>query len=620
MTKFVTSIIMVSVAIFAPVFAEAAEYRIDIDNIDNVSFDVDGQTVSAVASDDMYIVDTGSSRNLRVIANEGVLFTLVEEEDTYYNETNDITYRVDLLGDGRQYIDVASSFPEDIIFHIRTSGSSDARTSACTVVIDNPDRAIVSLKGAPVTLTAGSNEIKFNPSTESELTIEPVGKPLYSVMKGDEVITTDYRYTIAITDGDVISITSAYPDTDCPITFTLSGNGVSDFIKGVDIDGSPVFNWTDNNFSVKCGTELTLYGNLNEYEVLSFTVNGQSAMFTDKTPLFITEPTEIAISVRKYASFVITLDIDSPENLHVYRGHVGNNDEYTLEAGKNEVEVTRNTPIISIMPTEGYYIHSINVSGDEWDVEDMQISPIRIGSLTDNDEISITTGKIVRDLTAMVYMENSAAADGFFKALRADQSVIEGLADGYNTLPFYERDNSFRFETGGPVEAFVYVNDNAIEPAPGGYNYGPTLADGDVIKFYFGEAPARHSVTFNAAESASALFSIVRDHITKVDEPSSFTALHNTHIAVVPADGASLKVTLDGSALAKTADGHFEFSAVADHEVSIENDSEDAISEIEAAATGNAPVYDLRGVRLDGSLTTLPAGIYISNGRKIIKK
>lgn len=620
MTKFFTSIIMVSVAVLAPVFAQAEEYRIDIDNIDNVSFDVEGQTVSAVASDDMYIVDTGSNRNLRVIAKEGVLFTLVEEEDTYYNETNDITYKVDLLGDGRQYIDVASSFPEDIIFHIRTSGSSDARTSACTVVIDDPDRAIVSLKGAPVTLTAGTNEVKFNPSTESELTIEPVGKPLYSVMKGDEVITTDYRYTIEIADGDVVSITSAYPDTDCPITFTLSGNGVSDFIKGVDVDGRPVFNWTDNNFSVKCGTELTLYGNLNEYEVLSFTVNGHSEMFTDKTPLFITEPTEIAISVRKYASFVITLDIDSPENLHIYRGHVGNNDEYTLEAGKNEVEVTRNTPIISIVPTEGYYIHSINVSGDEWDVEDLQIAPIRIGSLTDNDEISITTGKIVRDLTAMVYMENSAAADGFFKALRADQSVIEGLADGYNKLPFYERDNDFRFETGGPAEAFVYVNDNAIEPAPGGYNYCPTLADGDVIKFYFGEAPARHSVTVNATESASALFSIVRDHITTVDEPSSFTALQNTHIAVVPADGASLKVTLDGSALTKNDEGNFEFSAVAHHEVSIENDSEDAISEIEAAQTGNAPVYDLRGVRLNGSLTTLPAGIYISNGRKIIKK
>lgn len=620
MTKFFTSIIMVSVAVLAPVFAQAEEYRIDIDNIDNVSFDVEGQTVSAVASDDMYIVDTGSNRNLRVIANEGVLFTLVEEEDTYYNETNDITYKVDLLGDGRQYIDISSYYPEDIIFHIRTSGSSDARTSTCTVVIDDPDRAIVSLKGAPVTLTAGTNEVKFNPSTESELTIEPVGKPLYSVMKGDEVITTDYRYTIEIADGDVVSITSAYPDTDCPITFTLSGNGVSDFIKGVDVDGRPVFNWTDNNFSVKCGTELTLYGNLNEYEVLSFTVNGHSEMFTDKTPLFITEPTEIAISVRKYASFVITLDIDSPENLHVYRGHVGNNDEYTLEAGKNEVEVTRNTPIISIVPAEGYYIHSINVSGDEWDVEDLQIAPIRIGSLTDNDEISITTGKIVRDLTAMVYMENSAAADGFFKALRADQSVIEGLADGYNKLPFYERDNHFRFETGGPAEAFVYVNDDAIEPAPGGYNYCPTLADGDVIKFYFGEAPARHSVTVNATESASALFSIVRDHITTVDEPSSFTALQNTHIAVVPADGASLKVTLDGSALTKNDEGNFEFSAVADHEVSIENDSEDAISEIEAAQTGNAPVYDLRGVRLNGSLTTLPAGIYISNGRKIIKK
>lgn len=621
MTKLLKAFAFLVITALAPNLSSAATpFKVDVDNIDNVTFDIMGKIVDPVPDGDYYLIENNGERNLRIIANNGVLFTLVTEEDTYDNSTDDKLSYVDVLADGRYYVDFSIGFPKDIIIHIGTSSAQDVRTDACTVSIDDPSRAIVSIKGTPVTLQAGDNTVKFDPVTENELTIEPVGKPLYRVSKGNEVFTTDYRYTVPVADGDVVNIQSAFPDVDCRVTFTLTGNGAADFIKAVDVDGRPEFGWNSDDFSVKCGTDLLIYGNLNEFEVLSFTVNGQQAVFTDRTPLFITENTDIAIEVRKYALFSMTINIDNPGNLHVYRGHVGNNDELTLNPGENTIEVTRNTPIISIVPVEGFYIYSLSLNSEIFEPADMQVSPIRIGQLTDNDVLTITTAEIVRDLTAMIYLENSEAADGFFKAKRGDQSLIENLTDGYNQIAFYDRDNSFRFETGGPVNAFVYLNDRAIEPEPGGYTYCPDLADGDVVKLFFGEEPAMHTVTITADNAASQLFTAMRDHIAEIDGLTPFRALHNTHVAIIPTEESDITVVVDGTPLAKTDKGMYEFSTVADHEVTV-GDATGSISEISAADSAERIIYDLRGVRVNaGRVNRLPAGIYISAGRKILVK
>ena len=45
----------------------------------------------------------------------------------------------------------------------------------------------------------------------------------------------------------------------------------------------------------------------------------------------------------------------------------------------------------------------------------------------------------------------------------------------------------------------------------------------------------------------------------------------------------------------------------------------DGIQNVSASCQDETPVYDLRGVRYSGSLSTLPRGIYIQQGRKIVK-
>ncbi len=617
MKKYLYAFVLPAIMLLSALQASADQYRIDIDNVDNVEFFIQlGEpAVTPVQADGLYTIDMGNEQYLRVITKPGVLFSqVIGDENGYitdYMERGAVT----TMDDGRQYVDVNSYYPDVEIFRIRTASAGDARSASCTVNIDNPDRIRLTRNNEPVALTAGANTVKFDPEKEKTLVIEPVGKPLYRVSKGEEVFTADYRYTIPVADGDVIDIKAEFPDTDCPVSFNVVGYGSADFITGVDVDGRPELDWKRDGFSVKCGTELTLYGNLNEYEVVSFTVNGEAQMFTDKTPLFITEPTEIAIDVRKYASFIMTVIVDDPTHLQVYRGHVANNDPFELTAGENRVEITRNTPIISIVPADGYYINTLSLTGEEYEPYELQVSPVRLGSLVDDDVLTITTAAIVRDLKAMIYLENSSAAEGYFTAKRGDLSVIENLADGYNELMFYDRDNRFRFETGGPVQAHVYLNERLQEPEPGGFNYSPTLADGDILKLYFGEAPEAHTLTIDADANAAKVLTVIRDHIAEVDDYATVEALHNTHISLAAKDDSKLTVTLDGNPMTAGADGRFEFSATADHTVTVKGE-ESGIAEISAdGGKSDAEIYDLRGVRVNRAVK----GFYVVGGKKVIK-
>lgn len=609
--------ILLVILTFLPLTA-AAQIRIDIDNIDNVVLDVNNEAPTYKLVDGKYVIEMNRESNLRVIAKEGILFTEVTFVDNYLKEETSWNNRVDVLEDGRSYVDISSSFPEDEYFRIRTSDASDARSASCTVNVDDPSRVLLKRKGVEIELTEGANTIKFDPSTEAELEIEPVGKPLYRVTKGVEELTTDYRYIIPIVDGDVINIVSEYPDQDCPVKFTLTGNGADDFITEVDVDGRPEFNWRADGFTVKCGTELKMKGNTNEYEVLSFKINGKSEMFANPTTILITAQTEISIEVRKYASFLMTINVDDPTHVKAYRGHAANNDLFDLVAGNNTVEVTRNTPIVSFIPEPGFYIETLSVNCEDLDVEDLKISPVRIGRLTDNDKIELTTAEIVRDMTAMIYIENLEPAKDYFRLLRANRSEVEGLHEGYNELKFYDRDNYFSFETGGPIEAHFYVNGELEEPAPGGYTYKPMLTDGDVVKIYFGEAPAKHTISFNVDENIADAVSVVTDHIVTVPTFNDLSVLHNSHVKIATTKASSLKVTLDEAALTPDPDGNYTFTAVGDHTVNVSSVS----SGIDTLPTVNAKerIYNIQGMPVDAPFETLPSGLYIIGGTKVLKK
>lgn len=591
----------------------AQVYRLDVDHASNVTVDIDGTVYDGI-KDGLNEIEMGGALYLRVIANEGVLFTEVTVVNDFAKEETDIAYQVESLPDGRRYIDFHASFPEDEWFRVRTQSATEARSASFTVSIDDPSKAQLMLKDVPVALTVGDNVIEFEPASESVYEVVPQEyTSIYSLtLNGVEVDRGDsYRYSLKVADGDHVVITTQYPDRDCAVSFTLTGDDVSDFIREVDVNGRPELNWNKEGFTVKCGSVLTLRGRTDEYEVMTFAVNGAPETFSSEVSLFITEDTEIVVDVRKYASFKITIVVDDPERVAAYRGYINDNFAYELQPGENTVEILRKNPFFTLKPADGCYIKSLTVTGQE-DYSDEELTSLTVQvPVVDNDVVNVVTADIVRDQNAMVFVHNSSAAGEDFSMRRADTTPVE-LADGYNEVPFFSRDNDFVIKKALEADTRVYLNEEPVEVDYAGYNFYATLADGDVLKIFYDFAPQAHAVKLTADTTLDDV-EVVADHIRAVDA-AEFTALTHTHIAIAPKGESVISVAVNGEPVEADADGHFVLTADADKAIHVTHISS-AITEITAPTAGRG-AYDLQGRRASASAR----GLLIIDGSLTIKK
>ncbi len=604
MKRFILQMLLPIFAVLIPESAIATSYRIDLDDASRVTLLIGDQEYTE-AVNGLNNIDMGSERYLRVITNSGNLFTEVTLIDEWYQEETSWLDRIATFDDGRQYIDLYSTFPEDELFRIRTSGATEARSASFTLTIDDPTAIVLSRKEQPVELTAGANEVKFDPTTEATVEILTVSKPLYSVTHNGTAVKSDYRYVLTVADGDVVDVQAKYPDKDCTVTINVTGSGAEHFISSMDIDGTPAFNWAAP-FTVKAGTDVTLRGNTTEYEVVNFAINGTQAVFSNPTTIFIDNDATLDIAVRRYASFEMTVNIDDPARVSVYRGYSYNGDKLDLKAGDNIVEVTRNTPILSVVPAEGCYVNTMNIGGYDYDPYELQIAPIMVGSLTDDDILTITTAEIVRDQNAVVYVHNLDLVTDYFKFKRGDLSEV-AMTEGYNILPFYDRDNAFRIETGSPVDAVVYLNDEPIEPQPGSFNYAPTLTDGDVVKVFFDYMPEIHDVNIEIDQSLGNDVAVTKDCIRTII-PGNIKATTHTRLTFTGlSDKHECQVLVDGNTYAGLkGKEEVSFTVSGNHKIQITEVS--GIAEIGADYGTKAEYITLQGSRLSSRPSS---GIYI---------
>lgn len=615
MKKFYLFLIML-LSVIAPQAADAFSITINVDDASRINVFLNGYQ-DVVNGDNVFEVKDGDYLSITTQNNAGLVSVM--------------------NGDKAVKLDSYSSFNLKLTeseyagakLMIKTATLDEMRTASCKVTVDDPSKVTLRLSRTftTVQLKSGENEVKFIPGTESTFTISPQSydTPLYKVTRNSVAAEAEWgSYTLKnVAEGDVIDIQANYPDIDCAVKFNVNAEGVG-FIKSVTVNGNEVTNYLDDNFTVKCGSTISITRNSEDYKLESFKVNGEdktSDFYEDSYNIFVTDATTLDITAKKYTTFKATVDIDDVSHATVYKGYSYYDDAFDMKNGKNEIEVSEKQPLISLVAKDGYYFTSVNDGTTEY--TDQSTSEINV-DVTDGMVLKVVTAAIVRDKKALVYVDDRSATSSMVFS-RGDYNKIE-IGTGYNELEFYKGDNPFSVTVYANTKK-VYKNDVAVDPTySGGSYFRFSLEDGDVVKMFFTKTPATVKADITANGGAENL-SVVKDRIQPVaDFSAGISCLEDTELAFAAKEGYSIKaLTVDGTAATAEADGTYKVVVKADANIVVDLQTASGISSVtNADASRTANVYNANGVLVLKNATPeqtakLAKGLYIINGKKVVR-
>lgn len=516
----------------------------------------------------------------------------------------------------------------DSSISVTSSDLASTRTASCTINIDDASKVSVSYyTGSRVELANGENTIAFNPNSETPLQISHAnyGETLYSVkLNGEEQSGYYGRYEVYVADGDVLDIKADFPDEPSVISFSYGENEAEVLgCVSVSVDGVAVEDFDGKSLTVKLGQTVTITGDTDKYNYnYAINVDGESVYFSGEYSFTVTKTEyEIVINATKYATFNVSLTVDNPENIVAYAGN--SNDALSLVAGEEcVVELSGNSNYINIKPASGCFITSIKVNGEEYG-SSYDSYGTTIYNLAENDKIVVVSGKVERNYSAIVWVDDFSAAvygNSFYGSY--DRSSVS-VNTGYNTFEFGDMDNPFYLGFYGSPAMVVYQNDELVEASyPGATSYYMTFADQDVVKVFLATAdPQTYGVTFSVEGNLPEV-TCVKDLIVAVDAwQDGFSTLQGTQVDL--ATDVEMEVSVNGSKV-EAVDGKYSFVVNGDTEVVIAAESS-AIDNVEVDAVKDNNVYNLQGILVVKNATieqidALPSGLYIINGKKVAVK
>ena len=532
------------------------------------------------------------------------------------------------------YLNISDSW-NGTVFTIKSFSFDDLRTASCKIYVDDASKVSVTRSTySDIELANGVNVVKFIPdgsNNETPLNIRGTGA-LYKVkLNGEEQEASYNNYYITPANGDSITILANYPDVDVPVHFIAGNEASKGFITEVTVDGEAVTNWADDNFTVKLGSTVGYKGNQSDYKFDSLFVGTTKSTYLSSSgaTFFVGSTTEdytVKYYAHKYATYDITINIDHPERVTLYKGYSYSNNPISLVAGENTVSLTEQVTGISFKVNAGCWIESfVDAEGNEY----KNTSSSSLINTSAGKVFTITTGEVDRQLHAEFYIDDpSASPHGGNVTFAADGSnrstplIFQGgggvlAQSGYNLLTFDASfDNPVQVSFWGPDAntIFFYIN-NVKQEASTSFNF--TLADGDVLKAYLLAEPQTYTVTFAAKEGTGYGFAdVVRDVIVPVEDVTApLSVLTDTKISFKLT--GTTQVTANDKVLVAGDEGVYSLS-INENTTILAGGETTAVENAGAAQNNN--VYTLQGVLLlkdvtEAEVKALPAGMYIINGK-----
>ncbi|MGM9844356.1 MAG: hypothetical protein ACI30S_09055 [Muribaculaceae bacterium] len=608
MKKFFTTILV----LLACVAANAINVQLDIDDASRVKVQV------AYAD---YAVVSGVND---LTVNQYDCISITATSDAYLQSV------VKTLGDtsSDMYINGSTSTnlyiyssDEGAVFKVTTIAKADAVDSKMDIYVDNPAKvsAYISETYAYPEFVAGWQEFTFASAIEKNLQIKHAeyNSYLYQVKVNDEVVAAQNGYYyITMADGMKLEIFAEFPDEKVPVKINLP-EGCENIISSFQIDNVEVSNYLDADFQVQLGSKLRITLNKTDFALDSFTVNGVPFSYYNYYETVITAETTIDIAAHAYAMLNVKLNVTDPSHITVYKGDYYNNDIITLSGTSNDLQVSEQVGKIMIRKANGCIIDNVMAGENE-------ISPDYGGyytiSLVDGMEINVTSHVKERLCSFIIYVDDaSLAAYGNAVNYSDEDRTSFTLQTGYNHLKFDETtDLPIQAAFWGPSTCYAYFLDEPWAPTyTGGTTYNfDNVGNGSVAKFYFAGEPASYNVSFEVIGDKESV-ECVRDIIIPVAF-EDIAVLAGTQMSFcITKEDTSIKVSVNDEVIAEDTESA-SFTVNADSKVVIDVTS--GVDAVSVANNAEKAVYNLQGIRLNGDYETLPAGLYIVNGQKVLKK
>ncbi|MGN1245661.1 MAG: hypothetical protein ACI4UN_03420 [Muribaculaceae bacterium] len=556
-------------------------------------------------------------------------YTILTVEATECNLLTSVLWKgnaVNMLGGGvSAQVYLYGGNDAGAVLEIATATEADVRTAHLTVAADDPEAVHFMFTGSyrTVELQEGDNSVAFAPTAEGMVRVHhtTAGRVLYRVLRnGDAVAANNSQaYEFAVADGDRIDIASAFPDESFPLTINIPEE-VRDAVTEVRIDGKKS---TMQPRSVPAGSKVEVSLDTENYRINSVQLNGEDLTVSYYIAFVMTGEMTLDIEAEAYAMLSVGLDVTDPSQVHVYHGAYvvgGDNEEYQLTAGLNEVQVSERLGYITVMIEEGCYFTDFSCGGVQYSGNSDYGYGIRVENLCDGDVVTLHTAAIVRDKQFVLYIDNKEAAEYQFFCSRSDHSEAE-VATGYNYVSFFEGDNPVEIGWAGEnIQFHLYRNGEEVLPIYENTTYAAlNVAEGDVVKAFTTELPPCYTATISVRGGNADDVTVVKDLVTNVPREewqSGVTDFAGTQIELrgvtgVKVDGEYATVLGDKCTLTLTADCAVAILGTTD-------------AELVPADAGPVSVYDAQGVLIMRNATQadverLPHGFYIVGGQKVVR-
>lgn len=420
---FLLSVFPVSSGVFAQDESKIS-LTFNIDDPERVSLSVFGEVQEGLqAGDNVLMVDPWT--NIEIAAADGcVLLSVVNSAGE------------NLVESGSKSLGIFVS--EDMSEETYTIVSAREGMVSFTVEVDNPSEVVVTDNSyVDVALEAGVNEISMSESLLPVL-IRPVesGHEFYSVTLDGEEVPYNYGYSVTPSEGSRIVITTEYPDKECKLSFEAA-DGIGSFFTAVTVNDSTVYDF-QSGLSVRCGDRVGLYYNAafwmteDDGQPVQVTLNGESTLWFGPGYSFTVKDNTV-VSVEqavKKPEINVSLEVDYPANVLVYRVSDIYKDVLTLEDGTNTVALPEdNAALVFMTDDDESRIEGVSVNGRPHNVEFYNY--FSLDDLEDGDVVVVyTSGKGAVGVTTL-----SGYTEGDVYTLSGTRIMHDATLEQVNGLP-----------------------------------------------------------------------------------------------------------------------------------------------------------------------------------------